>query len=331
MRDQERPGFGAGSWEATDRHGPALSVPARGVVTGASGAAGAAGTPDVTEVAGREAAPTLRVVLGLTAAASAFIGLLLYGGGLAARGPLDWFAWSITSPTTAILLGAGFVGAVPMLLYSATRVLWEEIRVPAIAATAVVCLLTAVTITHIRSTAAAEGELLSPAFLLAAAWLIGVGGLSLGALTGLGMQVVEPALPLPRIAGFPRWALPLIAVQGTALLGLGLGLLAKPAFWIAQLPWEVSDLDGRMIGSWCLALGLALLVALAEDDLTRVRGGLLGIAGIGALALVGLALRHGDVDWSGWAAPLGLALLAGLTATGFVGVVLARRATAAPA
>ena len=278
------------------------------------------------QLEGRAAAPLLRVMLGLTAAAAAFIGLIAYAGGLMAGSRLTWFSWTIASPVTAALLGAGFIGAVPMLLHCITRVLWEQIRVPVIAVASVLTLMTVVTIGNIGRTGVATGSIMDPAFLLGAAWLLGVGGLTLGTLASLCLQLFEPALPLARTTALPRWTLPLIALQGTGLAGLGFGLLAQPRFWARQVPWRMNAIDARMIGAWCLALGVALLAALVEDDLARVQGGLLGITGIGALALLALAVRHRQVDWSGWAAWSGLVLILGMTATGLVGSVLARRA-----
>lgn len=101
--------------------------------------------------------------------------------------------------------------------------------------------------------------------------------------------------------------------------------MAEPSFWVPLLPWEATVFDGRMVGAWALALDVALLGALAEDDLARVRGGLLGVAGIGLLALAGLAAGPG-IAWQGWSGALGAVLLGGLSATGVVGLLLERRA-----
>lgn len=286
--------------------------------------AAGAGSAYSLEIAGREAAPLLRLVLVLTSGAAGFIGLLLYGGGVTASGPLDWFAWPVDQ-VTAVVIGAGFLGAVPMLLFSATRTLWEQLRVPALAGAAVVTGLTVVTVLDIDHTSATSGELTSPAFLLAAAWLIGVSGLTLGFVVTLVLQATEPALPLPRTAPLPRPVLPLVALEGTALLGLGFALLVEPSFWVPLLPWQAEVLDGRMLGAWALALGLALLGALAEDDLARLRGGLLGVGGIGLLALAGLAATRSEVAWQGWSGGLAVVLLGGLAATGVVGLLLERR------
>ena len=281
------------------------------------------------QLEGRATAPLLRVLLGLTAAAAAFIGLIAYAGGLMADDRLTWFSWTIASPMTAALLGAGLIGAGPLLLHCITRALWEEIRVGVLAVASVLTLMTVVTIGNIGQTGLTSGSIMDPEFLLGAAWLLGVGGLTFGTLAALCLQLFEPGLPLARIAPLPRWTRPLIALEGTGLAGLGFGLLARPRFWAEQVPWRMNAIDARMIGAWCLALGVALLAALVEDDLVRVQGGLLGITGIGGLALLALAVRHRQVDWSGWAAWSGLVLLAGMTATGLIGCLLARRAASA--
>jgi len=278
------------------------------------------GTTSGSELQGREAASLLRVVLTLTAGAAAVIGLVLY----AANGSTDdHFAWRVADPATAVVLGAAFLGAVPMLLYAATRLLWEQLRVPAAAAFVLLVTLLAVTLAD-RDDLALSGALVPLA--LALAWLVGVGVLALAMAAALVAQAREPALPLARTAPLPRWTLPPVGVLGSALLGLGLGLLAEPRFWGPLVPWRVSPLDARMLGAWCLTLGVALLGALVEDDLSRLRPGLVGLASIGILGLLGIGWRHSHIAWSGWPAWLSLALVGGLAVTGLVGLALEHRA-----
>lgn len=279
------------------------------------------GVEERSALVGREAASVVRVLLTLTGGAAGVLGLVLYAAG----GMTDeLFVWPVASPVTAALLGAAFLGSVPMLLASATRLLWEELRVVAASAAVVVGGLLAVTLTDLGHTRADGGPVV--ALVLALAWLAGLAGLSAGALVGAVAQLREPGLPLARTAPLPRWCLPLVALEGSALAGLGAGLTLAPAYWGEVVPWRVDVFDARVIGVWCLALGAALLLALAEDDLVRVRPGLVGLAVIGALGLAGLAWRRADVTWTGWPAPLALVVLAGLVATGLTGLVLERRA-----
>jgi len=295
-----------------------MTTPATGAITATDPSPSA-----LPELEGREAASLVRVLLVLTAGASGVIGLLLYAACGSAEGGMTWFAWRVGDPATAVVLGAGFLGAVPMLLHAATRLLWQQLRIPVVAAFALLAGLLGVTLTHLGALRF-DGQLIAMA--LSIAWLLGVGGLVLGTLFACGAQLLEPGLPLSRRAPLPRWALPPIAVLGSALLGLGLGLLVKPAFWGSLLPWRVDAVDARMLGAWGLALGVALLGALVEDDLDRLRSGLLGLTTIGLLGLIGLGWQHDRIDWSTWSAALTLLVLAGLAATGLTGLALERRA-----
>jgi hypothetical protein len=285
-------------------------------------------TAAAVDVAGREAAPLLRVALTLTGAASAAIGLLLYAasgwaGSHVAWLPADHGSGSGASVVTPMLLGAGFLGAAPMLFHAATRLLWEEVRITALAAAVMLVTLLGGSLgAHDMFSLAGDIVPMATSWI----WLLGVAGLCAAVLLGLLAELREPALPLPRTAELPRWTRPLVAVEGAALLGLGVGLLARSAFWGALLPWRVRAVDAHLVAAWCLALGIALLGALVEDDLERLRGGLTGIGAIAVLALAGVAWRHADLDLAHWPGRLLVVLLAGLLLTSVVGLALGRRA-----
>jgi hypothetical protein len=279
------------------------------------------------EAAGREAAPLLRVALTLAGGGSAVIGLLLYAASGWASTHVAWLpadhgAEGEAGVVTPMLLGAGFLGAAPMLFHAATRLLWEEVRITALAAAVVlVTMLGASLGAHDMFSLSGDFVRMGTSWI----WLLGVAGLCAAVLLGLLAELREPALPLPRTAELPRWTLPLIAVEGAALLGLGVGLLVRPGLWGALLPWHVRTIDAHLVAAWCLALGVALLGALVEDDLERLRGGLIGIGAIAVLALAGVARRHADLDLAHWPGRLLLILLAGLLATSAVGLALSRR------
>ncbi|CAN5210509.1 MAG: hypothetical protein ACSLEW_13035 [Nocardioides sp.] len=272
-----------------------------------------------TTLTGRETAPLVRIMLVLTGGAAGFIGLILFLGSSITD---DNFAWPLTSPVTSVILGAGFVGAVPLLWWSATKILWEQLRVCMAASTILTVLLSAITLADLGHTSASGGDLVP--YLLALAWVIGVTLLALGNLLALVVQFREPALPLPRTAPIPRWAVALVSLEGSGLLIVGGALLIEPNFWRGLLPWQVGAFDARMLGAWGVTLGVTLLIALIEDDLLRVKPGLLGAAGIGALGLVGLAWRSADITWGNWASTLTVVLIGGLFATGAIGWRLAR-------
>ncbi|MEV5910157.1 hypothetical protein [Streptomyces chartreusis] len=46
-------------------------------------------------------------------------------------------------------------------------------------------------------------------------------------------------------------------------------MLIRPGFWADFVPWGTDRVDAQALGVWALALGVGVLGALAEDDLTR--------------------------------------------------------------
>lgn len=272
------------------------------------------------DLAGRETATLVSLMLAVLGGLAAIVGFVLFVG-MAHTDQL--FAWEVTSPVTAALLGAGFLGAVPMMFHASIRRLWEEARIGLIPAGVLVATMLGVTVLHFGELRIGGGPII--ALVLSIGWVVAMAGLTLGVVFGLLQQANEPGLPLARNVPIPRAVAPLVALQGAAHLGLGFGLLVEPTFWSNLVPWELSTLDARALGAWCLTLGIALLQAQAEDDLHRVRPGLIGVLAIGAVGLLGLGLTRGDIDWSGWPAICLVVLVGGLFATGAVGLFLARQ------
>ena len=275
------------------------------------------------ELAGRETATLVSLMLVVLGGLAATVGFVLFVG-MAHTDQL--FAWEATSPVTAALLGAGFLGAAPMMFNASIRRLWEEARIGLVPAGVLVATMLGVTILHFGELRIGGGPII--ALVLSIGWVLAMAGLTVGVIAALMQQANEPGLPLARNVPIPRAVAPLVALQGAAHLGLGFGLLVEPAFWSALVPWDLSTIDARALGAWCLTLGIALLQAQAEDDLHRVRPGLIGVLVIGTLGLVALAVRNGDVDWSGWPAICLVVLVGGLFLTGLIGLALARRGSA---
>ncbi|WP_057294281.1 hypothetical protein [Nocardioides sp. Soil796] len=270
---------------------------------------------------GRETAPLVSLVLVVLGLLSAVVGLVLFAG---SEQTGKSFAWEFASPVTAALIGAGFLGAVPMMLGAAMRDHWEEVRIAVLPALLLVSGLLVVTVMHLGETRVGGGPVI--AYVLSLGWLAAMAALPFAILAALAAQSREPALPMERRFPIPRWALPAIAVEGASGLGLGLALLVEPGWWIPMLPWDLQVVDARALGVWGLVLGVALLQALVEDDLDRVRPGLAGVMMIGALGLAALAWHHGSITSQGWPTIAAVALVGGMFLTGLVGLVLHRRA-----
>lgn len=271
------------------------------------------------ELAGHELTRLAPAFLAIAALLALVAGLDVYAGSEHTK---DFFAWGLSSPVSATLVGAGLIGVVPMLFAASHRVLWEEARIAVVPAGVLVLGMAGVSVLHREDLTLGGGTII--ALALAWGWLLAMIGLTIFAGVVLLAQLSEPGLPLARTSPLPRLVLPAIAVEASALFGLGLGLLGNPGFWGGLLPWQVSVLDARALGVWGLTLGWALLQALAEDDLHRVQPGLVGILGIGVLGLAGLAWHRAEIDWATWGAASCVALLAGLVATGVIGLTLLR-------
>lgn len=268
---------------------------------------------------GRQTSTLTYPTLVLAAVLSVVIGIIaLLGSGRTA----DFFAWAVASPATAALVGAGFIGVAPTLFAASVRNLWEEVRIAVVPAGVLVIALLLVSLTHRDVLQTSDAGII--AFAVSWAWLGALGLLSALWVVSVLAQYREPRFDLARAAAFPRWAVPPVAVLGSALLGLGAALLVSPDFWGPLVPWEVSTLDARALGAWSLTLGVAVLLALAEDDLYRVKPGLYALVTVGALGLLGLLWHRSEVVWVSWSGAAALAVVGGLFVTGAVGLRLAK-------
>ncbi|MGE9808738.1 hypothetical protein [Janibacter sp. G1551] len=275
---------------------------------------------------GRDATPLISPLLVGIALLAIVAGLVAFAGSTRSA---TYFAWPFTSQVSSALMGAGLLGVVPMMFSAAVRPHWEGVRIAVLPAGVLVATMAVLAVVHRGDLALDGGPVV--AVVLAWGWLLAMVALTVAILVVLVAQSREPGFPLARTAPLPRWALPLVAVLGSAFFGLGVGLLGGTTFWAAVIPWETSTLDARALGAWALTLGVALLQALAEDDLERVRPGLYAIVLMGFLGLVGLVWHAGEIDWATWGAASIVALLAGLLTTGLVGLALAQRASVASA
>ena len=62
-------------------------------------------------------------------------------------------------------------------------------------------------------------------------------------------------------------------------------------------PWALTDLTGRAIGAWLVALGIAALHVTIEDDFERTRSAVYAYVALAVLQLIAVA-RYTDVlDW----------------------------------
>ncbi|MFE5946021.1 hypothetical protein [Streptomyces sp. NPDC056480] len=239
-------------------------------------------------------------------------------------------AWVSPEALSPGLVGAAMAGVAPALFTIGRARLWEDVRSLVLPLVIVLVGLFTVSLLNGGSLQATEG---GPLFLalFSLGWVATLGLLALGAVGCLVAQYRRPAgrtgtAPRPPAVPLPGWSKPPLAVVGSGWLGIGAGLLAFPGFWGALVPWTVNRADAQGLGVWALALGVGVLGALAEDDLTRIRPALRAVPLIALATAAVLAVHFRSVDWTSGPGVSLLALVAGLFTTGVSGHWLLARA-----
>ncbi|MBR7837656.1 hypothetical protein KDL01_30530 [Actinospica durhamensis] len=294
----------------------------------------AAEVATTTTAVWRPLTPGLSVLAGTVAVISILTGLVLIGPSLAGHA---FGAWTSPSPVTQGLLGAAMLGVAPGLLEVGRARTWQEARTlvwPL--ATVVVGMFVLCLVDHRELQIMHGGPILAVFFSLG--WVGVFAVLSLCVLGCVARQLAWPAQedgdaasPEPPTSTEPRtstgparvalpgWTKPALAILGSSWFGIGAGLVLRPGFWSAFVPWSVTRLDAQALGIWAGALGVGVLGTLAEDDLARVRPALRS-SGATALALgLVLAAHPGGVHWTGGPAFSLLRMVAGLLVSSVAG------------
>ncbi|MER5939537.1 hypothetical protein ABT121_19700 [Streptomyces sp. NPDC001928] len=255
---------------------------------------------------------------------------LLVGGLLAAVSLTGqvFGAWPSPESLNPGLIGAAMLGTAPGLFAVSRAQHWEEARTLLHPLAVVLVGLCTVTLLNADRLYIAEGgPVLSVLFSLG--WIFVLGLLCVWAVIALALQHRVPARPgSTPTAPLPGWSKPAMAVLGSAWLGIGTGLLIRPGFWADFVPWHTNRLDAQALGVWALALGVGVLGALAEDDLTRTRPALIALPGTAAAMAVVLAARAAHIEWSSGPALSLVCMVAGLLCAGASGYVLLTRSAA---
>jgi hypothetical protein len=228
------------------------------------------------------------------------------------------FAWTM-SPVSAILIGAGYAGSCAMLWLCGARAKeWTHARVTVLSSSLFMLLMLASLLLEHGTLHLKGGELVA---MLAALGWFGVHLVApLVGAVGLGTQWFlttgrEPERPEP----MPWWiALPTFC-SGAFLAVLGALLYAAPGWAARHWPWTVSRLDVRVLAAFVLTFGAAMLMAVRERELHRVRHGMAALIVTGLLGLVGLVRYGGQVHWNSlgaWGVIAVLLLLFGMGLSG---------------
>jgi hypothetical protein len=227
------------------------------------------------------------------------------------------FAWTIDTEITAAFIGSFYWGAAVLALLSARQETWARARLGVPGVLAFIWLTLLATLLHLDLFHVDASDFRAQV----AGWV------------WLAVYIAEPPLLLwafitqlrapgtnpPRLNPLSAPYRLLLAAQAGILIALGAALFVVPAEVGELWSWALTELTGRTIGAWLIALGGLLTAMWWENERSRIRLGtylLLTLVPLQAIAIV----RFGDqVAWSGAAPAVLIAFMASVLATGLYG------------
>lgn len=227
------------------------------------------------------------------------------------------FAWTIGSQMSAAFLGGFYLAAAVLALRSAREPTWSRARLGVPGVLLFVWLTLAATLLHLDLFHLDEGG--ARAQIAGWTWLV--------------IYIVEPpllllafALQLRAPGGNPERSDPLpgsyrglLLAQAAALGALGGVLFAVPLDVADIWPWQLTELTGRAIAAWLLALSGLLAAVAWEGDRSRIRLGIYMVVALVAFQAIAAARFGEELDLSSASALVYLAALLSLGATGVWG------------
>ncbi len=206
-----------------------------------------------------------------------------------------YFAWTIQPPLTAAFLGAGYFASFLLKVLAAREREWARTRI------AVPAVFTFTTLTLIATLLHADRFHFNAPFLpaQAAAWFC----LAIYAIVPPTMLVVwvrqlrirgdDPARSAPISKPF----LIVLFFQAVIMLLVGAGLFVFPSTFDPGWPWKLTPLTSRAIGAWLIGLGVFAAHAVAENDYSRIRPGVVSYIAFSLLELVALVRYPTSISW----------------------------------
>jgi hypothetical protein len=82
------------------------------------------------------------------------------------------------------------------------------------------------------------------------------------------------------------------------MLALGVVLFVATNSVASLWPWKLTALTSRAIGAWLLGTGVFALQAAAENDLLRIKAGLVSYSAFGLLQLIAVLRYPSNIDWT---------------------------------
>ena len=236
-----------------------------------------------------------------------------------------WFAWTIEPALTAAFLGAFYLDACVLALFSARERAWDRARVGVQGVLAFIWLTLLATLIHLDKFHLDDGRLIPTA----AAWI----WLTIYVLEPPVLSVVYP-LQLRSPGGdgpgggeIPRWFRVGSAAIGALLVIVGAILFVAPSSAGDLWAWTLTPLTARAAAAWLVGQGLVLVTIARDGDWLRARWAFLSIIGLVVLQGVALARYPGTFELGGAPGMAFVAVLAILLAGSCYGWLAARRAS----
>ena len=232
----------------------------------------------------------------------------------------DWFSWTIQPPLTAAFLGASYLAALVLFVWTARYGDWRSAQATLVPVSVIAVLLLVATIIHEdRFHDDLFGWFWKAAYLLAP---IAIAVAVARQLRRAG-QDGRARAPLP---GLLRVAL---AIQGITMLVVGIYLFVDPGSADSLWPWDLTPLTARAIGAFVAGFGASALHAVFVNDLHSFEGAALAYGVLGAFQLIALAIHAGDLTGDDGDTLLYVIFLVSVAAAGFGGWRSARQLSAA--
>jgi hypothetical protein len=222
----------------------------------------------------------------------------------------DLFSWTIQPPLTAAFLGASYLAALVLFVWTARFGDWRSAQAALVPVSVIAALLLVATIIH-------EDRFHDDLFgwFWKAAYLIAPIAIAVGVFAQLRQRSPDRRARVP----LPRAVRAVLVVQGIVMLAVGMNLFLTPESADSVWPWDLTPLTARAIGAFVLGFGASAVHAMIANDLASFEGAALAYCVLGALQLVALAIHAGDTTGSDGDTWLYVVFLASVAGAGLAG------------
>ena len=264
--------------------------------------------------------PALRATLVLFAGLGFIAGVQLFVG---ASRTDDYFSWTIMPPLTAATMGGLYWAACVLFAWASRQELWARARIAVYPALAIATVFLVITLIHLD-----KFDLDS---LYGWFWLVvyAIAPPVVAYLVWRQWQVPggEPAAASPLPAAFRA----LVALQAVIMLAVAIALLVAPSNAGDLWPWALTPLTARALAALIGGVGIAVTVAVRENDSRGFTGPALAYLALGALELIALARYDDQLDGEHLATGVYIGFLVTILLAGAYGSLLARSSASSAA